>query len=82
MWLFLRGQQNLNHMGCSDVIHGWMESFILSTTSFTICNNYTEFGATIVWTEFWGVILSAHVFCCFVSVLLVVSSQISWNRVA
>ncbi len=24
MWLFLRVQQNLNHMGCSDVIHGWM----------------------------------------------------------
>jgi len=24
MWLFLCVQQNLNHMGCSDAIHGWM----------------------------------------------------------
>jgi hypothetical protein len=24
MSLFLRAQQNLNHMGYSDVIHGWM----------------------------------------------------------
>jgi hypothetical protein len=28
MWLFLRGQQNLNHMGCSDAIHdGWLDGW-------------------------------------------------------
>ncbi len=53
-FLFLRVQQNLNHMGCSDAIHGWMtgrmddgtdgwiESFISSTTSFNICKRERE----------------------------------------
>jgi hypothetical protein len=43
MWLFLRIRQNLNHMACSDAIHGWMKSFISSTTSFNICNNSLSF---------------------------------------
>jgi hypothetical protein len=51
MWLFLRVQQNLNHMGCSDAIHGWMTGRMdgtdgwkasreTTTMSFTICNRY------------------------------------------
>jgi len=50
MWLFLRVQQNLNHMGCSDAIHRWMTGWTngwkasrkTTTTSFTICNGYTR----------------------------------------
>ncbi len=45
MWLFLHVQQNFNHMGCSDAIHGWMmgrmdgwkTSRKTTTMSFTIC---------------------------------------------
>ncbi len=42
MWLFLCVQQNLNHMGCSDAIHGWMmgrmDGWKNFTTSFNRCN--------------------------------------------
>jgi hypothetical protein len=50
MCVFLHVQHNLNHMGCSDAIHGWMmrrmdrtdgwkASRKMTTTSFTICNS-------------------------------------------
>ncbi len=57
IWPFLRVQQNLNHMGCSDAIHGWMTgrmdgwkaSWKTTITSFTICNYMKHTTSLITW---------------------------------
>ncbi len=57
IWPFLRVQQNFNHMGFSDAIHGWMmgrmdgwkASRKTTTTSFTICNYMKHTTSLITW---------------------------------
>jgi hypothetical protein len=40
MWLFLRVQQNLNHMGYNDGIHGWMIGWMDGTDGWM--ENFTK----------------------------------------